>query len=263
MGARFYDSALGRWLSTDTIVPDPGSSQSYNRYAYVRNSPLNFVDPTGHMEDGECGPWNEYCEGPSPPSPPTDVTTWELFLLWLLEELPETTIMDEQYDLTQQVMHIEGVNRAREEFYRRMEAGTLANGTDHTHPYRFLLKEYAQEAFTALLGQPAGSALGSFVAHVHLNDDDTVAFTVTDPKNLSSATKNPLYFVPDYLGKDVARSEHSWEGILTGRQEFLWPSDIFMRSILEPRSRGAAGPGGSILIRFTWTESLRVEGSDR
>ena len=55
MGARFYDPALGRWNSADTLVPDPGNPQSFNRYAYVRNSPLKFVDPTGHTEDSECG----------------------------------------------------------------------------------------------------------------------------------------------------------------------------------------------------------------
>ena len=56
MGARHYDPALGRWISADTLVPEPGSSQSYNRYAYVRNSPLVYVDPTGHRD---C----EYSEG--------------------------------------------------------------------------------------------------------------------------------------------------------------------------------------------------------
>ena len=75
MGARFYAPALGRWISADTLVPDPGSGQSFNRYAYVRNSPLKFVDPTGHMEDGECGPWGEGCSDvprPYDPSPPPE-----------------------------------------------------------------------------------------------------------------------------------------------------------------------------------------------
>jgi RHS repeat-associated protein len=34
MGARFYDSALGRWISADTIVPDPANPQGFNRYLY-------------------------------------------------------------------------------------------------------------------------------------------------------------------------------------------------------------------------------------
>jgi RHS repeat-associated protein len=50
MGAREYDPSLGRWLSADSIVPDPANPQSLNRYAYVRNNPLKYVDPTGHFE---------------------------------------------------------------------------------------------------------------------------------------------------------------------------------------------------------------------
>jgi RHS repeat-associated protein len=49
MGARWYDSSLGRWLSADTIVPDPGNPQSLNRYSYVYNNPVSYVDPSGHM----------------------------------------------------------------------------------------------------------------------------------------------------------------------------------------------------------------------
>jgi RHS repeat-associated protein len=48
-GARYYDSALGRFLSADTIVPSPGNPQTLNRYAYGYNNPLKYVDPTGHI----------------------------------------------------------------------------------------------------------------------------------------------------------------------------------------------------------------------
>jgi hypothetical protein len=48
MGARFYDSALGRWISADTIVPDPANPQSFNRYSYVLGNPCRYRDPTGH-----------------------------------------------------------------------------------------------------------------------------------------------------------------------------------------------------------------------
>jgi hypothetical protein len=48
MGARFYDSALGRWISADTIVPDPANPQSFNRYTYVNNRPLSYIDSSGH-----------------------------------------------------------------------------------------------------------------------------------------------------------------------------------------------------------------------
>jgi RHS repeat-associated protein len=54
--ARFYHPALGRFVSADTIVPEPGQPQDFNRYSYVRNSPVNLVDPNGHAPcvDQEC-----------------------------------------------------------------------------------------------------------------------------------------------------------------------------------------------------------------
>jgi len=53
---RYYDPALGRFISADTIVPQAGDPQSLNRYSYVLNSPLNYRDPSGHSAcvDEEC-----------------------------------------------------------------------------------------------------------------------------------------------------------------------------------------------------------------
>ncbi len=48
-GARYYDSALGRFLQADTIVPQPGKPQALNRYTYAANNPLKYTDPTGHF----------------------------------------------------------------------------------------------------------------------------------------------------------------------------------------------------------------------
>ena len=52
MNGRLYDPQLGRFLSPDPIVADPGSSQSWNSYSYVSNSPLSFVDPGGQFQAG-------------------------------------------------------------------------------------------------------------------------------------------------------------------------------------------------------------------
>ena len=49
-GSRWYDPQIGRFLSADTIVPNPGDSQSLNRYTYVSNNPLKYSDPTGHAD---------------------------------------------------------------------------------------------------------------------------------------------------------------------------------------------------------------------
>ncbi len=47
-GARFYSPKLGRFLSADTIVPGYANPQNLNRYSYVRNNPIKYIDPTGH-----------------------------------------------------------------------------------------------------------------------------------------------------------------------------------------------------------------------
>ena len=48
MGARYYDPVMGRFISPDTIVPDPANPQAFNRYAYCYNNPVSNIDPSGH-----------------------------------------------------------------------------------------------------------------------------------------------------------------------------------------------------------------------
>ena len=59
--ARAYDPVLGRFISADTIVPGAGNGQAFNRYMYVRGNPLQFSDPTGHVE--ACGDDCTHAEG--------------------------------------------------------------------------------------------------------------------------------------------------------------------------------------------------------
>ncbi len=51
MNARIYDPFLGRFLSADPVLPDAFNLMSFNRYSYVRNNPLKYVDPTGNREE--------------------------------------------------------------------------------------------------------------------------------------------------------------------------------------------------------------------
>ncbi len=62
MNARIYDPIIGRFLSPDALIPSPTDLQSYNRYSYVRNNPLSFTDPSGHVRvpGGGCGQFCTY-----------------------------------------------------------------------------------------------------------------------------------------------------------------------------------------------------------
>lgn len=49
--ARVFSSSIGRFLSGDSVLNDSevADPMSWNLYAYVRNNPLKFVDPTGEQ----------------------------------------------------------------------------------------------------------------------------------------------------------------------------------------------------------------------
>jgi RHS repeat-associated protein len=49
--ARYYNSRLGRFMSGDPLNGHITDPQTLNHYAYVRNNPINLLDPTG-MEGG-------------------------------------------------------------------------------------------------------------------------------------------------------------------------------------------------------------------
>lgn len=49
MNGRIYDPGLGRFMSADPFIQNPDNLQSYNRYSYVWNDPLNGTDPSGYI----------------------------------------------------------------------------------------------------------------------------------------------------------------------------------------------------------------------
>jgi len=47
-GARYYNPSLGRFITPDTVVQAASNPQTFNRYTYCNNNPVNFVDPDGY-----------------------------------------------------------------------------------------------------------------------------------------------------------------------------------------------------------------------
>jgi RHS repeat-associated protein len=82
-GARYYDTALGRFTQPDTIVPSPLNPQAFNRYSYGYNNPVRYLDPTGHIpceDPADCNPGQGGDDQPGDdpnvqPEPPPDYCT--------------------------------------------------------------------------------------------------------------------------------------------------------------------------------------------
>ena len=50
-GTRYYDPMIGRFISADSVIPEPGSENAIvgsNMFAYCFNNPVNMNDQTGH-----------------------------------------------------------------------------------------------------------------------------------------------------------------------------------------------------------------------
>jgi RHS repeat-associated protein len=131
--ARWYDPALGRFISADTVVPEPGNPQGLNRYAYVINNPLRYTDPSGHAAclDEECAWTMHPVEGrvvqriPTASLPPllggydpdqSVQQAWDLVREWFLETGKPERRFGPESSLTQDVMYDPGTVQFREEW---------------------------------------------------------------------------------------------------------------------------------------------------
>ncbi|MFY9607888.1 MAG: RHS repeat-associated core domain-containing protein [Blastocatellia bacterium] len=47
--ARYYGGSGGRFTSADSLIGSPGNPQTLNKYTYVLDNPLKYIDPTGHV----------------------------------------------------------------------------------------------------------------------------------------------------------------------------------------------------------------------
>jgi RHS repeat-associated protein len=87
-GARYYSPDMGRFISPDPSAPRFDDPQSLNRYAYARNNPVFFTDPSGYAEYDALSVEFERMKGEflamwaSVSGDPTNVTTGEGRMTW-------------------------------------------------------------------------------------------------------------------------------------------------------------------------------------
>ncbi len=104
MNGRAYDYNLGRFLSVDPFILEPGNSQALNPYSYIMNNPFAGTDPTGYfcMDNGKpCKTEIPSYSNQSQPTAATNNGNWThtpiepmSFMVWstdqIMRQLPGT-----------------------------------------------------------------------------------------------------------------------------------------------------------------------------
>jgi RHS repeat-associated protein len=141
--ARHYQNAHGRFVSPDPLLASgrPAVPQSWNRYTYVLNNPLKFVDPNGteEREDTLPGqtaqqpatqpPAQQPTPAPAPISPPQDLVASIMNALsqvtFTLNGQEGTGVMQLDQKINDQIM-----GALNETFARGVETGALTSATN-------------------------------------------------------------------------------------------------------------------------------------
>ena len=199
--ARFYSPLLGRFVSADTLVPEPGNPQALNRYSYSLSNPLKYTDPSGHSVDcafgepncaaGKIVPYS--ARRPTIPSKPmtkppkSDLATQQT-LIALADKFGRTPTYGEIFVMTV----------ASEGFASRNETARWADGTTHT------LGEFLLEGTTRTMyrnGKPLNGA--QLVNHLGI-DEPWSGRTNQDPADpkLAQARADKLYAYWQYYKDD-------------------------------------------------------------
>ena len=89
MGARWYDPSLARWLSADTLVPESGNPQTFNRYSWVLGNPIRYTDPTGYFSEDEIREylWQTYGDH-----------WWDYWIAWQSDEVFWNMLLAAEYE---------------------------------------------------------------------------------------------------------------------------------------------------------------------
>ncbi len=223
--ARYYDPRLGQFLSPDTIVPDPSSFLSYNRYLYANGNPLKYNDPSGHepcpacfiplpnsllveqfLADWGLNPMVFYFLPPALagetakvlqendlPAPTIDPAL-ELAADWYFEQGEQSRTYGPDFSVTKALIHDEGVEQARQKYINGGRQDLRqSDGTWHRYSFGLLAAGRELVGDTLAKGDWSTSFLGGYeveVLTIETTDTDSlVEFRVHNQTSWSSATR--------------------------------------------------------------------------
>jgi RHS repeat-associated protein len=235
LNARYYDPITKRFMTPDTVVPGQGLRASgFNRYAYSRNNPLRFVDPSGSEErppdteyegggNTEIGSFDYYVEvywdQPLMEVETWGSTTWKEFWNWRREASSSNDMgsLDLAGNSERRAMELEllGENKnysaGLQDFSKQtapMAGKTVAYGADQAAQY---LLYTVLGAVVVKFAEPARELL----AAVRKGTPDSllvkngVALVADTHVYLAMKGENVVGVVPVYVGnsKDVMKRE--------------------------------------------------------
>ena len=163
--ARYYNPAIGRFISEDPIGFDSGD---VNLYAYVANDPINLIDPSGLT-------WQ---------------SNWNYFWDWVLGRGPRTRNYGPNDAETQELMNSPGINDLRDAFNRGgcKSQRHLSYGTAQAY------WDTVANPFTADWSNTAAEVGGFGGASIINNGNGTATYTIP---NTSGTYSFFLHLVPD------------------------------------------------------------------
>jgi hypothetical protein len=244
MHARFYNPNWGRFLSVDPAGGAPRLPQTWNRYTYVHNNPVNFIDPfglypcptrgsDGKMHPGEC--IEVKGRVPRAGSVLGGASTFRDLLRWAtgrarphqaaapaaVEELADTPAMD----------------NIREAFKKK----------GCTEGMYFSDFQFAEVIAT---GNWTGQLVGAFGARIAPVGNGQVVINATNTWGLESATRIPGTFNRANLSIQTIATDPN-----LATQTFMHSSPL---TVLSPKSvlenRTGNGPFSNVTMHYVWME---------
>jgi RHS repeat-associated protein len=274
-GARFYSPSLNRFISPDTIVPSPGNPQSLNRYSYVRNSPLNCTDPSGHcgickrvikalvvtadraaswveLRAGEAASWmesgaNEIATsiGPNPSDHSVKSTQQAMGIAsdWFFETGPEQQEFGPDEPLTQDVRYDPQVDTFKEQW------------AEKGYPLPFKSSGGIDKREGSLI-QRMTSGAGAFIVENGELGLSLLGFGSPTPQGRIDAVGGVIgsfgeFGVSDAGGGVLKFSAYNVSGL---RSVTRIPGTN--RGLVPNKARSERGPGGTMSELFTWFEGV-------